>query len=106
MRRFFNNSRRLQNQRELGKLTAAELQTTEGKSSKKYKEMHSKLKSVQNNQPLPRISSLLQLKPVMIEGTLRSNTMRYSTDLSAEVKVFGYSAEEKPCHKTDRQVLP
>ena len=43
--------------------------------------------ALENNQPLPRRSSLLPLTPVMIKGTLRSNTrLQYSTDLPAEVK--------------------
>ena len=45
------------------------------------------IRALENNQPLPRRSSLLPLTPIMIKGTLRSNTrLRYSTDLTAEIK--------------------
>ena len=89
VQRFINNSQRPQNQRELGELTAAELQTTEEKIIKEAQRnaFEAEIRALENNQPLPRRSSLLPLTPVMIEGTLRSNTrLRYSTDLPAEVK--------------------
>ena len=109
MQRFINNSQRPQNQRELGELTAAELQTTEEKIIKEAQRnaFEAEICALENNQLLPRRSCLLPLTPVMIEGTLRSNTrLRYSTDLPAEVKFPVILPKKKPCHKTDRQVLP
>ena len=89
VQRFINNTQRPQNQRELGELTAAELQTTEEKiiNETQRNAFEDEIRALENNQPLPRRSSLLPLTPVMIKGTLRSNTrLRYSTDLPAEVK--------------------
>lgn len=89
VQRFVNNCRRLQQQRELGELSAAELQSTEEKIIKETQcaEFREEIEALKQSQPLPRKSSILPFTPMMINGILRSNTrLRHSSDLSPDVK--------------------
>lgn len=85
VQRFINNCQRLQQQRELGELSAAELQSTEEKIIKETQgtEFREEIEALKHSQPLPRKSSILPFTPMMINGILRSNTrLRHSSDLS------------------------
>jgi len=89
VQRFIKNCRKPQNQRERGELTATERKNTEEKIIKETQgdAFKNEIVALQNDQSLPRKSSLLTLTPILIEGILRSNTrLRYSNNLPAEVK--------------------